>query len=1659
MVAAINKCVRITNNSLLNSPKVNQPKVHLIMKTTPRHLTHAIRVVGLCLLTAAANVYADYQSTILNDAPVGYWRLGEMPETYGDIGVANLGSLGAAANGVFGGGVLREVPGALNGSSDTAFQFAANELSRVTMGSASDFNFTGTTAFTLETWAKPDLLSGSQRLIANGSSGQGYAFCFQGNNTLRITAFGVADVTSDAIAPIFSTNQWYHVAVVRSNTSVYFYVNGTQLGAVKTLNNIITTANSLTLGRTAAGGEPFTGVMDEAAVFATALPAAKIAAHYDAGLNNGAGYANVILADAPLGYWRLNEPKKAQESTTVIANTGSIGAAGNGQVFGGLNSVVGGQAGALTGDANPAMRFNGVDGKIQLPYSADLNPASFTVECWARIDNWAGAHQSPVSSRDTVAGAARGYILYAAPVAGAAGWAFWTGNQGWETLAAPNANVVLGQWSHVVGTYDAASGTKLLYVDGELINGSLNVTVSKNEARPLRIGAGFNEVSFGNYFVNGAVDEVAIYPTALNQQQILAHYVAATGAAPDVTAAPQVLIDPVGQSIWETTPITLSCVVAGSLPMQLQWYHVAADGTTTTAVPGGNDFLLTLNPTTMANEGYYYLSASNALGETQSAWAWVEVKPLAAPNITLDVPATIPVYHGGTAGLDVVAEGTPPLGYLLQSNGVTMAWSEDGHFKVPNVQPGDASTEYRVVVTNSVGSGQTAITKLNVLNAPAATSAAVTTGLNPAGYWRLGDDVDPTAFDYWNGLNGDYASAGLNIIPGALTDDDDGCVNLYGSGSYVRMRDATAFQYTGATNQFTLSAWINADSWPATGVRFFSTRLHVGNTGGYGFGIWNGNSYRFTAFGVTDIAQGLPAIVPGEWYHVVAVNSNATVYFYLNGVFQGMGNANHGGIKPSPSPLQLGGNPNFNAPTDEESFNGRMDEASVFNRALTPTEIKALYDSRYGSQVPPSIVQQPASVRLLAGGTARFSVAATGSLPLSYQWKTNGVAITGATNAALVIPNVTSALSGLSYSVTVGNLAATVDSSPASLTLISPSSYTTAVVADNPAGFWRLNEASGTPVAYDTWGSHNGVFAGSVALETPGALLNDGDTAAAFDGVSPTRVEVPYAPELNAASFSVECWARVTAGSGTYRAAVSARNEVQGANQGGFILYANVNDTWSFWTSTGSGWQALNGTAVTENEWTHLVATYDGTTKRFYINGNQVATAVIEAVPNPLRPLRIGAGQNELDPGNYFFSGDLDEVAVYGYALPAERVADHYNLGKYSTTTPPFVIVEPSSVSVVQAGDTVSLSVIAGGSPSLSYQWQKVGGGNLAGATQSTLTIPNAYFTDTGEYRVQIANGSGTVLSHIAQVTVLPPPSYALQTQDLVLHLTFDDNFADTSGRGFHGVPSLSAPTFVPGRLGQAIQCTTDVGTGIYTFVQVMDPNTSSLPDDLQFGADVNFSISYWVKFTGAPGDLPFLTTGQSSYGAQGLTFAPGYNTGTWSYYLGAVPDTGGDLGTGYNTQAINDNNWHLLVHSFDRAGNAVTYLDGTVADSRSMVGVGDLDAPYGYSLTIGQDITGSYPESATIQLDDIGIWRRALSAYDAQSIYAAAQTGNSFDVKGPVRLYLNQVGDYLDLSWQSGTLLQSSTVNGNYTPVPGAQAPFHRIVPAAGTMFFRVQD
>jgi len=111
----------------------------------------------------------------------------------------------------------------------------------------------------------------------------------------------------------------------------------------------------------------------------------------------------------------------------------------------------------------------------------------------------------------------------------------------------------------------------------------------------------------------------------------------------------------------------------------------------------------------------------------------------------------------------------------------------------------------------------------------------------------------------------------------------------------------------------------------------------------------------------------------------------------------------------------------------------------------------AVYKITFTGSTAPVITNQPQSITVPQGNPATFSVTATGTPPLSYQWRKNGVNINGATNSSYTIASVVPADQG-NYSVVVSNSGGSVTSNDASLTVTAPNQLPTATINTPIAG-------------------------------------------------------------------------------------------------------------------------------------------------------------------------------------------------------------------------------------------------------------------------------------------------------------------------------------------------------------------------------------------------------------------------------------------------------------------------------------------------------------------------------------------------------------------------------------------------------------------------------
>jgi hypothetical protein len=183
-----------------------------------------------------------------------------------------------------------------------------------------------------------------------------------------------------------------------------------------------------------------------------------------------------------------------------------------------------------------------------------------------------------------------------------------------------------------------------------------------------------------------------------------------------------------------------------------------------------------------------------------------------------------------------------------------------------------------------------------------------------------------------------------------------------------------------------------------------------------------------------------PDLRDGKFHHVAVTvqrNSTAGGHIYIDGqVVLTFDPTVCPGDLSNTGPFRIG---NHATPGLQAFYHGIIDEVSLYNCALTTSEIQSVYNAgsagKCAEPLPPGITVQPSSQISVEGSNIVLLVTASGTGPFSYQWNFNGTKISGATNATLTLTDLHPYQSG-NYTVTVTTPYGTITSAGASVTVI-----------------------------------------------------------------------------------------------------------------------------------------------------------------------------------------------------------------------------------------------------------------------------------------------------------------------------------------------------------------------------------------------------------------------------------------------------------------------------------------------------------------------------------------------------------------------------------------------------------------------------------------------
>ncbi|MEM8899053.1 MAG: LamG-like jellyroll fold domain-containing protein [Bacteroidota bacterium] len=255
-------------------------------------------------------------------------------------------------------------------------------------------------------------------------------------------------------------------------------------------------------------------------------------------------------------------------------------------------------------------------------------------------------------------------------------------------------------------------------------------------------------------------------------------------------------------------------------------------------------------------------------------------------------------------------------------------------------------------------------------------------------------------------------------------------------------------------------------------------------------------------------------------------------------------------------------------------------------------------------------------------------------------------------------------------------------------------------------------------------------------------------------------VEVPYYSDLNpSGSFSIECWVKVEGGSGTFRSPITSRQVLSsGTDYRGYLIYAGSDDQWQFWTGEGlaASWDNLNSGVAVSTEWTHVACTFDGTTKRIYINGELANSASGTYAANPDRPTLIGVGGGEAGLAlNFYFPGKIDEVRIWSDVRTGDEIRGnmHKELTGSESNLEGYYQMSDGSGSSLTDNSSNSYTGTLNNSPTWKTSGAMTGSGmslNFNGSTNYVEVPYNSALnpsTFTLECWVKVNGGSGTFRS------------------------------------------------------------------------------------------------------------------------------------------------------------------------------------------------------------------------------------------------------------------------------------------------------------------------
>jgi len=917
----------------------------------------------------------------------------------------------------------------------------------------------------------------------------------------------------------------------------------------------------------------------------------------------------------------------------------------------------------------------------------------------------------------------------------------------------------------------------------------------------------------------------------------LAGSITSSNAALAIVTSPAISTQPLNRSVAVGASVSFTVAAAGSSPMYFIWQKNGSPLADGGNVSGATTAALNLASVTTNDAAAYSVIVSNSLGSVTSSNASLAVL---VPASIVNPPAGVTALAGSNVTFTVTAGGSTPLTFVWRKNGNPIAnggnisGATTPTLTLANVTVNDAGN-YSAAVSNAAGGDVSSAATLSVLVPPTITaqpqSATVSSGANAS----LGVTVAGTAplslqwfkngIALADGANVLGSSSNILTLIGVTTNDtanyyvtianSAGSTNSFAATLSVIVRpsiitppasvttvatsNATFDVVVDGTAPFTYQWRKNSVNLPGANAATLSlTNVTLASAGSYSVAV--GNSAGSVTSTVATLTILSPPVIVTQPTDQVSAPGNSVS---LSVTAYGTETLSYQWFK--------GGA----ALTDGTAFSGANSNVLTI-ATLTTNEVDVYYvtiSNSLGSvtsssasisvNVSPIISVQPVSQITARSNIVIFSVIATGTGPLVYQWRKDGSNLAGATASTLTLTDVTANQNGI-YSVRVTNIFGSTTSSNASLAVYIPPRISasptncTAIMGTNVAFAatvkgtvplvyrWLKNEiplfdggnisgaasnvltiASITPddaaiyslavsniVGYATSAGANltVLVPPSIVLQPSNQTVTLGKPvifSVSADGTAPLRYQWTKAGIAIPGATN----ASLVLGSVTTNDAVGYKVVV--TNIAGSVTSAKAKLT--VWISPAITLQPTNRTVKVATT-TIFNAAVSGTTPMVY-QWSKDGVALVDTIniTGSTSNILTIANVTTNDAGAYF----LTASNLAGSAKSTNALL--------KILSPPTVVKQIGNYSAILS-NSITMNIAVNGTAPMYYQWRKAGV-TIAGATNATYTITRVRLSDAGVYSVLASNIAGSVISSNGVLTVLTPPLFTLQASNRTARL------------------------------------------------------------------------------------------------------------------------------------------------------------------------------------------------------------------------------------------------------------------------------------------------